>query len=165
MTDPPTHSLEAIEAYLEDRVDHPDPEVRRLTARALLRFRLGVLAHAVRTLDGPAAAPHDGSVSADDEPPIPEPPPTRPGSGARRRFVPAREGWGFERDPFTGAVTSVSVLCGACLRPHVMKPPRFTVSEDGEVTARDEGADFKCTKCDAPIGPLRLASWPFGKFG
>lgn len=88
--------------------------------------------------------------------------PATPGA-TRRSTVPPRVGWGFEREPDTGKLTAVKVLCTGCLREFRMCPPRFSVSEDGEVLAKDEGAAFRCTTCDQPIGPLRLAAWSLGR--
>lgn len=98
----------------------------------------------------------------DDQAPSTE----RDGPGAKRRasIVP-RQAWAFERDPFglAHAVTAVKVICGGCSREIRLAPPRFTVEESGEVRGRDEGAAFRCTQCDQPIGPLILADWRFGK--
>lgn len=93
--------------------------------------------------------------------------PTRPSApvAIRRESVPPREAWAFEREDPDGPVTLVSVMCGCCLRPFRMSPPRFAVSEEGEVVAIDEGAAFRCTSCDQPIGPLRLANWRLGRMG
>ena len=96
---------------------------------------------------------------------FPAEPPTEPASpgATRRSTVPPREAWSFEREPDTGRLAAVKVLCRGCLREFRMAPPRFTVSEDGEVLAKDEGAAFRCTTCDQPIGPLRLAAWSLGR--
>lgn len=91
--------------------------------------------------------------------------PTHPGVPAakRRESVIPREGWGFHRAEPDGPVSAVSVICGGCHREFRMAPPRFAVDDTGEVVASDEGAAFRCTTCDTPIGPLRLADWRLGR--
>lgn len=98
---------------------------------------------------------------------FPTEPPTMPGAPrAKRALAPIeREGWGFEREGTDGPITRVTILCRGCLRPFKMCPPRFAVSEDGDVVASDEGAAFHCSTCDQPIGPLRLADWRLGRMG
>lgn len=92
--------------------------------------------------------------------------PTLPGapSPLRRDATELRSGWGFERDGGpSGPIARVLVMCRACLRTMRMGPPRFYVTDDGEVIARDEGASFTCAHCSATMGPLRLADWRFGR--
>lgn len=107
-------------------------------------------------------------MSDDDDPKASHPEAeTRPGGPRALRLSTSppkpREAWAFETEPGTGRVAAVKVLCQGCHREIRLAPPRFAVDDFGEVTASDQGAAFRCTICDVPVGPLILADWRFGR--
>lgn len=126
-------------------------------------------------LDAPAAPPHAAAVMTGEDARYrsgshrrePDTPPAQP-AARRRDSCEVRTAWMVQRERpgvESSPIVAVLVLCRGCMRPFRIAPPRFAIDEHGDVTAKDEGAAFRCTTCDRAIGPVRLAAWTFGQLG